>query len=78
MFHSFHERPKTMYQVEVETGIMRPSVCRFVARLKKEGKIKIIKIDVDDLTGCRAQYLSTNYRYWPQQSQAGKQIDMFD
>jgi hypothetical protein len=36
---AFMPKPATMRMVEVSTGILRPNICRYVARLKKLGLI---------------------------------------
>lgn len=76
VFDAFHESPKTMFQVEVETTVMRPSICRFVGQWKKEGKIKIVRIDKDPLTNRLAQFLSTNSLFWPSEK-TGIQFNLF-
>lgn len=65
VFAAFFIEPATMFQIEKETSIMRPSICRFVSGWKKSGKIKVIKIDRDPFTKCKAQFLSTNEKFWP-------------
>ncbi len=39
---AFMPKPATMRMVEVSTGILRPSICRYVARLKKLGLIALV------------------------------------
>lgn len=65
VFTSFFQSPKTMYMVEKETGIMRPSICRFVAEWRKKDSIRIVKTDKDPYTKCQAQFLTTNPMHWP-------------
>jgi hypothetical protein len=72
VFASFYERPKTMYQVEKETEIMRPSICRFVAEWKRKDSIRIVRKGLDPFTRCTAQFLSTNPMHWPQQPEQVK------
>ncbi len=50
----------TRMQVSRATGIERASVCRRVAILRKVGKIWSCGKRLDPLTGCRAEYLTTN------------------
>lgn len=52
----------TRMQVSRHTGIERASVCRRVAILRKEGKIWSCGKRLDPITGCRAEYLTTNPR----------------
>lgn len=42
-YDAFFRIPATMRMVEVQTGILRPNICRYVARLVREGKIKLIR-----------------------------------
>jgi hypothetical protein len=37
---AFMPKPATMRMIEVSTGILRPNICRYVARLKKLGLIE--------------------------------------
>ena len=58
-YESFYS-PKTMAMVEHETGIMRPNICRYVAFLKKNGKIRLIKTDTCPITKCKAGFYQTS------------------
>lgn len=78
LFEFFHKQPATMFMAETATGIMRPNICRAVGKWKKAGTIRIIKTDIDPLTKCRAQFLSTNSRHWQPLQPAGKQVSMFE
>jgi hypothetical protein len=42
---AFRNAPATMRMVEVKTGILRPNICRYVARLLKEGKIRLVRFN---------------------------------
>jgi hypothetical protein len=62
VFHSFSERPKTMRMVEIETGIMRCNICRYVSKWKKSDRIKIAKIGICPITkNSRVQFLTTKF-----------------
>ncbi len=50
----------TRMQVSKATGIERASVCRRVAILRREGKVWSCGKRLDPITGCRAEYLTTN------------------
>jgi hypothetical protein len=39
---AFMRRPATMRMVEVSTGILRPNICRYVAKLKNMGLITLV------------------------------------
>lgn len=64
-FQFFYDNIATMFQAEKATGIMRPSICRFVGRWKSQGLIRVVRIDKDPLTQRIAQFLSTNPTSWP-------------
>jgi hypothetical protein len=67
-----------MYMAEKETGIMRPSICRFVATWKKKDAIRIVRTDRDPYTKCMAQFLSTNAAHWPKPERVKEeQLSMF-
>ena len=59
-FSAFFNKPATMRMVEVQTGILRPNICRYVARLQKSGKIKLIKFGYCPYTRHIAGFYSTN------------------
>ena len=69
-FQAFREEPKTMLQVEVETGIMRPNICRFVAYLRKRNKIATHTKGTCPISNHRAQFLTTDPALIPQPGQA--------
>jgi len=60
VYQSFMKRPKTMLMVCVETGIMRENICRYVASMKEQEKIQVIRKGYDPHTGYIAEYYSTN------------------
>lgn len=68
-FRAFKQEPKTMKQVEVQTGIDRPNICRYVAWLRKRNKIVTVKKDTCPITKHKAQFLSTNPKYFPSEPQ---------
>ena len=51
VFKAFSEKPKTMAQVESETGVWRTNITRYVATMKREGSILLIRKDVCPITG---------------------------
>jgi hypothetical protein len=53
---SFSERPKTMLQASFETGILRANICRYIAKLRRENKIHLVKVGLCPITKCRAGY----------------------
>jgi hypothetical protein len=40
---AFKVAPSTMRMIELSTGILRPNICRYVARLKRHGMIQLVK-----------------------------------
>jgi hypothetical protein len=77
IFEAFYETPLTMYQCSKRTGIERPNICRRVADWRETGQIKVVTVNVDPLTQRRAQFFSTNPRFWPAESN-GSQLNFFD
>lgn len=74
-FEAFKEEPKTMKQVSVETGIMRPNICRYTATWKEEKKIALVKEDLCPITKHKAGFYTTDPekvdKIYNQQSLAG-------
>jgi hypothetical protein len=68
-FYAFRKDPKTMKMVEVETGIDRPNICRYVAFLEKRKKITVVKKDTCKITSHTAKYFSTDPTYFPKETQ---------
>lgn len=70
VYQSFKEHPKTMFQVEKETGVVRPNICRFVAMMEDASIIQLhYKADCP-ISGCRAGYYTTDEKLFitsPQQ-----------
>ena len=69
-FRAFRQAPKTMKQVEVETGIDRPNVCRYVAWLRKRNKITVVKKGSCPITKHSAQFFSTDPDLIPKPGQS--------
>lgn len=59
IYKAFKE-PSTMLMVSIETGILRANICRYVAELKKQGKIRLIRKDLCKISNRKAGYLTTN------------------
>ena len=61
VFKAFLSGLKTMKMVDVETGIMRSNITRYVSEWKKQGCIKIIKKGICPITkSTGVQFLTTN------------------
>lgn len=59
VFHAFSKHPKTMLMVAVETGVLRASICRYVAKFEKQNRIKLMYKKLCPLTKCRAGFYYT-------------------
>jgi len=51
---------KTMLQVSIETGILRANICRYVAVMKKQETIFLIKKGICPISKHRAGFYTTN------------------
>ena len=69
-----YKRPATRLEISVKTGILIQNVCRYVAMLRKQEQIAIIKHDTCQISGQKSEYLSTNPVYF---KEYGKQMTLF-
>lgn len=60
VFETLHAETLTRLQVSCKTGIPIQNICRFVATLRKENRVCIVKKAVDPLSKMPAEFLSTN------------------
>lgn len=61
VFKAFNKQPKTMLMVEVETGIMRSNICRYVGKWRETKQIAIDRKGVCPISkSSGVQYLTTN------------------
>lgn len=66
VFDAFFSQPKTMLMVEVETGILRPNICRYVSNMRKSQSIEIVRLGTCPISKYpRVQYLTTDPRLFP-------------
>jgi hypothetical protein len=66
VFAAFYKQPKTMLMVEVETGIMRSNITRYVAKWKKQDCIKIVRLGICPISkSTGVQFLTTNPELFP-------------
>ena len=68
-FQAFKESPKTTKMVEVETGIQRANLTRYVAYFRKRKKIVEVKKSRCPITKHKATFYSTNPEYFPEETQ---------
>lgn len=59
----FYKFPQTMLMVAHATGIERASICRFIAKLRKQNAVKRVKTDFCEITKFKAGYYCTNLNY---------------
>ncbi|MDR1584203.1 MAG: hypothetical protein LBS55_13285 [Prevotellaceae bacterium] len=60
VYKSFKERPKTMLQASIETGILRANICRYIADMEEKGYIQVIRKGRCPYTRFRAGFYSTD------------------
>jgi hypothetical protein len=66
VFAAFRRQPKTMLMVDIETGIMRSNITRYVAKWKKQNCIKIVRLGICPISkSSGVQFLTTNPELFP-------------
>lgn len=61
VFKAFYSQPKTMLMVDIETGIMRSNITRYVGKWHKQNSISIIKYGTCPISKRGGvQFLTTN------------------
>lgn len=61
VYKAFSDRPKTMKQVEQQTGVMRSNICWYVGKWKKTDKIGVAYLGVCPITKTNGvQFLTTD------------------
>lgn len=60
VFEILHEETLTRLQVSSKTGVPIQNVCRFIATLRKENRVCVVKKAIDHLSKMPAEFLSTN------------------
>lgn len=68
-FEAFRSEPKTMLMVEVETGIMRSNITRYVAWLRKRNNIATVKKGTCPISKHQAAFLTTDPALIPKPGQ---------
>ncbi len=56
VFEAFKKHSSTMLMVSVETGILRSNICRYIAHMRKQDMIRVVKIDACKVSNHRASY----------------------
>ena len=76
VYQSFKERPKTMLEASLETGILRANICRYIAEMEDKGQIQVIRKELCPFTHFRAGFYSTNEALFHRP--AAVQLKLFD
>lgn len=71
---AFFDVPSTMKEVDRRIGVMRESICRYCAKLRKQDKLYPISKRICNVTGHLAIEWTTNPEMAPKGSQ---QLDLF-
>lgn len=66
VFAAFKHKPSTMLMVSIETGILRASICRYVAKWQKQGSIHLLKQGLCKVSKRRAGYYTTDTNLFTQ------------
>ena len=69
VYDSFFERPKTMFEVERDTHVVRPNVCRYVGMMREDGDIRIVRKGHCPVSGWIAGFYTTHPRFMPDKDQ---------
>ena len=66
VFTAFLRHPKTMLTVSIETGVMRSNITRYVAKWRKQNRIKTIRKGICPISkSTGVQFLTTNPDLFP-------------
>ncbi|MDR2475712.1 MAG: hypothetical protein LBD45_07620 [Bacteroidales bacterium] len=76
VYHSFKERPKTMLEVSIETGILRANICRYIAEMEEKGHIQVIRKGYCPYTRFVAGFYSTDEALFT--TPKVQQLNLFD
>jgi hypothetical protein len=60
VYQSFKEKPKTMLNVSLDTGILRANICRYVADMKEKGYAQVVRKGYCPYTRHKAGFYSTD------------------
>ncbi|MDR1182663.1 MAG: hypothetical protein LBL13_11855 [Bacteroidales bacterium] len=76
VFEYFKKKPATMFECEINTGIPRPYVCRYVSKLRKNGDIQIYQLGRCSISHFdKVQFLTTDRELFKDEV---KQLTLFD
>lgn len=66
---AFEDKPKTMWQVSIQTKITRPNVCRHVSTLRKTKRIALLHKGLCPISKYSAGFYTTNEDLFPSDPQ---------
>ena len=70
VYSTLFMRPMTRLEVAQLTGIERANVCRYVAELRKQNSVEVVRFGICPITKhSRVQFLTTNPESFPQKKQ---------
>ena len=69
VYNALKEKPMTMMDLAVETGIMRANICRHIAKLESQWKIAIIRKRRCIITGEMVNEYTANPELFPKSNQ---------
>jgi hypothetical protein len=76
VYDAFHERSGTMKELDLRIGVMRESICRYCATLRKQDKLYPIRKRICNVTGHKATEYTTNIALIPKRPII--QLSLFD
>lgn len=76
VYDCFAEKPRTMLDVSIATGILRANICRYVAKWRKAGMIQVHHLAKDIHTRMTCAYLTTDTALFSQPM--FNQLNLFD
>lgn len=72
VFKAFFGPPKSMLEVEAETGVMRSNICWYVAKCQTGKSIQRVFTGACSITKMRVGKYSTNPIYWLKGGENGR------
>jgi hypothetical protein len=67
--NAFFEYPKTMKEVDAETGIMRENICWYLKHFRNQNRISLVGYRKCKITGRNVGMYSTNPDLFPRSNQ---------
>ena len=73
---AFYDQPGTMKEVDLRINVMRESICRYCATLRKQDKLYPIRKRICNVTGHKATEYTTNIALIPKRDKQFS-LDLF-